>query len=94
MTCKATYRVTREDFREGSVKNTVVATGTPPGGPAVSSLPSSAEVTTAPGHGHHDRPQKPHRPGHDGHHKPDRPHHKPQKPLGDGHREKGPRRAA
>ncbi|MEU6709377.1 DUF7507 domain-containing protein [Streptomyces wuyuanensis] len=98
MTCTATYRVTQEDFREGSVQNTVIAKGTPSGGPAVSSPPSSAEVTTAPGHGHHGRPQKPHRPGHDGHHKPDRPqhdgHHKPRKPHGDGRPEKGPRQQA
>lgn len=98
MTCTATYRVTREDFGEGSVQNTVIATGTPSGGPAVTSPPSSAEVTMAPGHGQHERPQKPHRPGHDGHHQPDRPHHdghhNPRKPHGDGQREKGPRREA
>ncbi|MFG3479935.1 hypothetical protein ACGF3K_32595 [Streptomyces sp. NPDC047980] len=96
MTCTATYTVTGEDIRKGSVRNTVTASGTPSGGPPVTSLPSSAEVTTSRGHGHHDGHREPGRPhqDHEGPHKPHDPHGRPDGPHGDGHHEKRPRQAA
>lgn len=92
MTCT----VTGEDIRKGSVRNTVTASGTPSGGPPVTSLPSSAEVTTSRGHGHHDGHREPGRPHHDheGPHKPHDPHGRPDAPHGDGHHAKRPRQAA
>ncbi|HVW33366.1 MAG TPA: hypothetical protein VHL53_12565, partial [Acidimicrobiia bacterium] len=45
MNCVAGYTVTQADIDAGSVVNTATATGTPPSGPALISLPSTATVT-------------------------------------------------
>ncbi|KAA9376116.1 DUF11 domain-containing protein [Microbispora cellulosiformans] len=50
-TCTGTYTVTQADIDAGAIVNTAVATGNPPSGPAVTSNPSTATVssTAAPG---------------------------------------------
>ncbi|WP_405087312.1 hypothetical protein [Microbispora sp. NBC_01389] len=50
-TCTGTYVTTQADIDAGSIVNTAVASGTPPSGPAVTSDPSTATVTStaAPG---------------------------------------------
>ncbi|WP_418064474.1 hypothetical protein [Pimelobacter simplex] len=44
MTCTATYTATGPDVDQGSLTNTATASGTPPGGAAVTSDPDSASV--------------------------------------------------
>ncbi|MFJ8039025.1 beta strand repeat-containing protein [Kitasatospora sp. NPDC096147] len=46
--CAATYTVTQDDIDRSTIDNTAVATGTPPGGPPVTSPPSSAHVPNTP----------------------------------------------
>lgn len=48
-TCEATYTLTTADVDAGSVTNSAVATGTPPGGDPVTSVPSTAVVPILPG---------------------------------------------
>lgn len=45
MTCTATYISTAADFNTGLIKNTAVATGTPPTGPPITSPPSTVTGT-------------------------------------------------
>ncbi|GGK67254.1 hypothetical protein Sme01_09740 [Sphaerisporangium melleum] len=45
-TCAGTYTVTQADIDAGPIVNTATASGTPPTGPAVTSEPSTATVTT------------------------------------------------
>ncbi len=40
----ATYTVTQADLNNGSINDSATATGTPPSGPATTSLPSTASV--------------------------------------------------
>ncbi|WP_344337729.1 DUF7507 domain-containing protein [Brevibacterium salitolerans] len=50
--CTATYEATRADALQGSITNTAIATGAPPGGgDPVASDPSEAEVTAEPAPG-------------------------------------------
>jgi len=48
VTCTATYVTTAADLSAGSVANTATATGTPPGGGAISSDPSTVQLPTLP----------------------------------------------
>ena len=46
--CTATYTVTQADVDAGSIQNSAVANGTPPGAPPIASPPSEATVTVTP----------------------------------------------
>jgi uncharacterized repeat protein (TIGR01451 family) len=47
-TCRASYVSTAADFDAGLIQNSATATGTPPIGPAVTSVPSTAIVSATP----------------------------------------------
>jgi uncharacterized repeat protein (TIGR01451 family) len=46
VTCTATYTVTLADLNAGTITNTATGTGTTPGGPAITSAPSTAKLAT------------------------------------------------